>query len=711
MGKKTKIFLLSAFLVFVGALIADVIYSLRYRSKIHDGSEMFLCQAFELGDNVLNGYNSLDGEHLFIGIENVGPVVDSIEATVQLGSPTLQSVMAIVGETRPITYALDEFLLYLNHMNTILGDSTNNDVGNYECIFCQLCCSGNDESMVGKAISSISGSVASGLSEARVKVESALTGDNLDNVRSSLSSSDTTINDLKLQVESMFDVVLISNKDLFDSIVKYIDLATIIVIASMGLPTLLLLIVVFLGVFRSREKSLTNPSEKVRNPCCTSCSWCISFLFAFLIFIIAGVLGSASYLLASSCDLLVDIDTLVSDVVPRLSADSPSNSQVRDIIRTCATMDGSGDLLGTIQFADNKTARDALDISGPINAQFDKLGEMADGMTSSFAINPHIKSLIDTLVGMGSLFTMKPHVMEAIRSDPSFQLSPGLAAFLGDAVITDLIERSIKSVPDCNDRAASSFESTEAGEELASRMGVQGASLEGLSGFVAAVQAAGIDIGVIGNTCPAAFMSLSPPDVTMAHPFDKFVEYRTFVQSHTFRCDQLVVSPDPVSGAPSATINPRTCNWDDWVVYISDLGATLGQKALDIDSIQSTTMDRISTDLRSLVQEEVLSKVDSLLNGLDCKFINERYTKTIEALCWKEVPGMIGTAITWLVFACLCWVAIIIEFVIWRHLKDNLSLWYEYSKMGDRGSVMESQEGTMVATAEMQAGIGYPQYM
>lgn len=73
-------------------------------------------------------------------------------------------------------------------------------------------------------------------------------------------------------------------------------------------------------------------------------------------------------------------------------------------------------------------------------------------------------------------------------------------------------------------------------------------------------------------------------------------------------------------------------------------------------------------------------------------------------------------------FSGLCLIAIIIEFVIWRHLRDNLSLWYDVVSSEKKakpmaGSYQGSDDGTMMAaagqlspTAEMQAVIGYEQF-
>ena len=721
MGKKTKIFVLTAFLLFVGVLAADVVYSLRYRSEVHEGSGAFLCEAFKFSDDLLNGYKTEDGNHNFIGIDNVISAVENISTIVAENSADLQSVVTIVDQTGDITYALDEFLLYLTHMNDLLGDSSNRMIGNYECVFCNACCSGGSDSMTSQVVSSISSTVASALSQVRSQVQSALTGDGLDSIRAALTSAEGSISDMQSQIDKTVDSVFVSNKSAFDAIVQYVDIATIVIIASMGVPFLLLILSVFIGVFRSNQTSFFDPSIKPRNPCGISFSWCVTFLFAFLLFLIAGLVGIASYVVASGCEILADPTGMLHDTLSRL--DSGNSNELTRVTDTCLSDSGSGDLLSSITLSGNETLRSSLDISPEINAQFDQLDKMVNSFSSQedsqFSKNPNIVALIDAMDTFGTLFTLQASTVQALLdgSDPSLVPSASLvAAASSPSDVEALLAAAVTGIPDCGGRSNVDIGdgSTSVSSMIRSALNVNSAGItnidfQGLSDFAAAIAAAGIDIGTSGNICPSDFFSLHPPDESLAAPFDALVRWRVDVLTNTFRCDEISISPDSVTGKATASTTSKSCSFDEWIASVSSMRTTLMNAALNVDTIQASTIDRIQSDLRILVTESVLPAVNVLLDGMDCRFIHERYMGLYGALCWKEVPGLIGSVITWLIFGCLCLVAIIVEFVLWRNLKDNLSLWRDNVKGTTCGV---SQEGTLVMalpppSASMQASMGY----
>jgi hypothetical protein len=712
MGKKTKIFLLSAFLVYVGALAADIVYSLRYRTKVNDGSAMFLCEAFRLSDDLMNGYNSTDGAHIFLGVDKVDEAVDDLTGLVASDSPVLQSVSTIVDQTESIAFALDEFVLYLNHISDLLGDAQNNDIGQYECVFCKTCCSGSD-SLVDGVTASISSTVASALNTVRRQVRQALTGDGISAIRSALNESRSAVTSMQSGVDDTVESVFISNTALFESILKYVDIGTIVIIASMALPTLLVLIVVFLGVFRSSQRSYFDPALKPRNPCCASCSWCVTFLHAFLLFLIAGLLGIASYVLASGCEIIQDPHTMVHSTFSRFIGDD--SRQLLNIVDTCAVQSGSGDLLSTVTVGTNETLRSQLNVTDEIDAKFDYLDNLTSQSANRlFSENAELISLFDAMDSFGSLFTMSRAAVESLLTDPSLAPSVGLIMSAGSsASVQSLLEQAVTGIPDCGGRsnvdlgAADSPVGSKIREALNFPSSTQFVSFQGLNDFAGAINAATIDIGASGTVCPTDYLTLNPPDITLASPFHMLVSWRTNVLQNTFRCDQIQVTPDPVTGMAVSLIQPRSCTWTQWLNFVSSLRADLISKAQNVDIIQQATISSIQTDLRDLVQTAIFPKMNTLLNGCNCKFVAERYQGLYRSLCWWQAPGLIGSVITWLVFGGLCWIAILIEFVIWRHWKDNISIWRDnVMERGDKqGNVVLSQEGTLLGA---QASIGYP---
>jgi hypothetical protein len=75
--------------------------------------------------------------------------------------------------------------------------------------------------------------------------------------------------------------------------------------------------------------------------------------------------------------------------------------------------------------------------------------------------------------------------------------------------------------------------------------------------------------------------------------------------------------------------------------------------------------------------------MDVLAGGMSCKYIHDRYNELANHLCMIHAPAMRATAVGWMMFASMCWIAIMVEFWIWRYLKDFWTLTNEEDDGGD----------------------------
>jgi hypothetical protein len=360
---------------------------------------------------------------------------------------------------------------------------------------------------------------------------------------------------------------------------------------------------------------------------------------------------------------------------------------------------------------DGRTARESFDFTNRVNEEFNRISaQVNDVETVSFSANSQIVALLDAMNQFGSIFLLNEAAVERVNSDPSLAPSAALATALGPTNLAVLLREAVTGVPDCGGRMGVSLAG--ATGDLVRQLipnlspAANTVDLNGLVGFRDTIAGAGVDIGSHGNACPGGMLGLTPPDVSMAHPFEELVNWRTEVLTHTFRCDQLVVTAD-AEGKPTGTVMPQSCNWNNWITYVDSMRATLLAKAQAVDAAQDATLTGINRDLRQVVQGTVLPAIDGLVQGMDCKFMHDRYEGVYEGLCWMHAPGMVGSVLTWLIFGGLCWLCIVVEFVIWRHLRDNMSIWRDFKQDEyDRfGSVISSVDGN--PTVNVQAGIGY----
>lgn len=671
MSRRKRGILLAMFIAFLGVLIADFVYSARFRVAIAGGAKGVLCETFRLTDNVLNGFSQTN--HTFIGIENVAATVENVTEIVQVGSPTMDAILATIDATKDIQFAVADFLANLNNMNNVLGE--NQSAGKYTCVFCRTCCSGGSDSQVSVALTAIGSSVAQALVAVRAQVRDSLTGDGLAGIRESLESSLVTVESAKDDFEAQIKSSLFDNEPILEQVIGYINVATLVAMLLVVIPVLLLMGVLVWGTVG--KLPIPPTACKPRNPCFASFSCCFTFFFALILFLLGGIFGLVAYLEASACEVVSDMDSLIL----RASELAELDAQVTTIMQTCLSPSGSGDVLSVVNVgSDGKTARDMLDISSAIDELFAQITAGLDGEGDVFSTNPAIVDLLDSIRDFGSLYVID----SALVSDMmAADISVFLATFQPEDVLEHLFQVALSGVPDCSDRVGIPLTGP-AGELLRVSLVASGfplnpgditVTLPGIASFYSSLQAASVDVGTSGNVCPYDYSSLFVAGDS--EPFNFFMQDKIDVVTSTFRCDTVSVSEDPDTAEAIVVTTEVFCTWTEWIAYVDALHGLLLTKAQTVDAVQASVIDAIQVDLRQIVQTEVLPLIQNLANGLDCKFIQVRWNGIYESLCWKETPGLVGSVICWLIFGWLCLIAIVMEFVVWRHLKDNWCLWMD----------------------------------
>ena len=690
MRRSVKIFVIAMAIVYAGGIAADIAFALKFKSNLVNGIRGLACETFVLTDNLINGVSGVDPDtrtnNVFVGTENLSTGLDNLSLLAAPDSLVWDEVLRPLHQATDIQYAVNEFLAWLGLTGDLLGDPANRNPGRYSCVLCETCCMApgpTQPTQLQLAIADIRVDATRTLTELHATVQGEIRGSVMDGVRGSIGSAKTKVADIQSQINKVVVDEILSNEPLLDTGLFAADLLTTLIVAVMaGLPSVSLGVVIFYGMLRSDQSTYMALITKPRNPCCACAGWGLGFLLAILIFSIAGILGVMAYFEGSLCAVLGDLDNFAQAGVRKLTSDL----EIEKIATTCLASTGSGDLLSAVQVSSGKTAGEMLELSKSINDQFDALSASLVSRPK-FSDTPELVKFFENMQKYSTLFLMGVDQVTQIRNDPRFQPSSQLIANIGQNNFERLFHDGVAGVPDCGDRTdiALTGDVGSAIKDVLVNMGESvsagqtSVSLKGATTYSNALRSAGVNIGLSPSAMCHDFASLGPHPNTS--PLDALMTFKTDIWTHQFRCDSIVVRRGS-NGAAVTSSTTTACDYSGWVQHVNELHAKVTQYARNVDTVMTQTKTSIVEDMRAAALALFQPPLDELKNGLNCKFLRERVTGIHNALCWEHAPGLIGSVITWLVFGGLMWICILIQFVIWRHLRDNLSIWLECRSRG-----------------------------
>ena len=709
--------------LFAVGLIVDVIYSSHYATRLNDGGKGLVCEAFRLASESVNGANwtvvvdATTIDHTFLGTKPLGEAVDSISDMLAENSTEITAILTTIDNTVELDNSITTFLEYLNLMNDNLGAPGNLQVGPYQCTFCQACCSGGDDSLVAQAQVVFNNSLASAVQSLRTSVEDKLTGSGLDNIRTSVNQTKDVVSQLRSRIETDLGQRLLDQRPTIDRVTNALSLASIVLVASIGLPALFLLINILVAFCCSKRASFSDPASKPQNPCHASCGWCISFLYAFILMFVGGLLIIVGYFEASICDMTSNMDNFWDDIYFRLDSvigsDNPGGVSFHTIVDTCFKTNGTGDILSAVHTdgPDSQTVREVLLDALNLTSEFDSVFNQTNDIPSLID-NEVLVQMFDSWTNYGGIYMINVSTMQDMAQNttlnPQVPPPPNYAA---------IIKLGLGSRPECSVPGVTNLTVSLVGTSIQ-------ASLEG-AGYTfppSDEEAFGFnnfhDYAVILNDNNFTFINATDScpyivtDVNAALPYSALAGFKADVLvKEDYQCDTLVPAYDQDTGRVTFTRNPTACTFEEFKTYMSDLQGNVTAAVVAIDTAQEITLTALHDEVESVVIDDLLPPVYTIINGTDCQFIMHGWTGIYEALCWEQTPGLVGIAFTMVGLASLGFLAMIIQFVVWRHLKDNLCLWQDIRREVDtrRTSIRDTVTRTVnlapvVQTVRVQPG-------
>jgi len=119
---------------------------------------------------------------------------------------------------------------------------------------------------------------------------------------------------------------------------------------------------------------------------------------------------------------------------------------------------------------------------------------------------------------------------------------------------------------------------------------------------------------------------------------------------------------------PVVNKSTKTCNWEEWNTYLNRIADSIEKASLEVDVAEENVGGRISNNLEKSVEESLLVPIDDIENGMECTFIRDRYRGFYSSVCMEFGAGASGLTGVFMVFGILCWLAIVVEMVMWRRV-------------------------------------------
>jgi hypothetical protein len=681
------------------AIIVDTAFSAVSTESLRAGSLAIYCRTTSLASAVLNGVNwtstadpgAVDvSERSFIGMEPLYSQMQILSDTLAVDGSVVESISSTLDDTVELQNAVNRLTNYLDLTNDMLGDgdTISPGSGEYSCVLCTACCSGDEGSYVSQVRDVISESFASSLNEVRSQVSDTLAGSGLEDTREAVRSGADIMMDVTNTVEEKVGQRILDNEKMIDTGLLLLYIIAIVLTASALVPVFWLIMSAVYGVCKSYRVSYSDPNDKPQNPCCVSTGWCITFFYAFLILLVAGVLSIAGFAQAVVCDAVADFDVFIDKALDQFGSGSTSNDTSTVVVNACLKSTGNGDFLSGVsagEFDASYYLNQVEDLKDLISTTFDSIPEIP-----SVASTAAFSQMIDSMDEYAGLYMISPDRIVALQSDDIFMNNVDLSTNQRNLGFGSSASCSTKTYDLSRTPIGSIVLGSLTAAGYSSPGDLTSVSVSGIDDYITQLSVDSITGVEYTGTCGSLSVTQQSFD-----PYSGLLYWKSLPSNKSnFKCDTITETEDPETGVVTFDRVTGTCNsLDAFTTYIGTLKTELQQAAITLDNQAASSKAIIEAELISIINDQILPPVVKVLSESDCRPLRNGWNALYNSFCYDFTYGVVGLGITFTVVGSLAIFSVLIMFFIWRNLKDNISLWRDLVKEREErlGSAIRSQ--------------------
>lgn len=641
-------------------------------AKISDGVDNLGCTSAKLAHAALEGQDSPE----FIGMNNMVVDFQNMADVLDTNSSFMLQLNSIIDQTEDIETSVQLATQTLDLLLDMLIE--NRGPGGFHT--CELCATMRDQ--LAPAVGVLEASLGSALAQARSGVEEQLDEANREEMKRMLSEAVQPTVDAKEAVTEAFEPLV--NAQSWDD-VQY-------AVGTVGLGTAMLLVaeaavLVAIGLiamccFVVKEGNHVGGYNRAvhRSACCV---WMLAWILCLFCFLWGGVLELLAVPLSSTCLVLDDVNgDMIRDIRSTLdlSIDPASDNFVilTDVVDKCLNpVDPSvaANLADIFFFRDENgtkiTMREQLQtqLEDSIVSTFDEVDHLiSENVESDLENDPFVVSLRSTLSIAG------PNVSGTIVTDQAAIQGSGedwAASLPGDWP-------GYYSSVRCDDY--------EAVPGVATFIATEDAVPPGYTFNFPHPPCSGIGDGTsVGADC------LPTESRCLANNF--LLEQKRHVMSDTiFRCDVFETDTgdacDIIGMRQSNNTWSNDCRRDDGTLkrkevfctleefsdYLAGFDERIQKTMARVDATTTATADQINGEMRNLVEAQIISPINAIVDGIQCNWLSTYYQETVWGVCYQGVVGLNRIGAVYVALGLLLVLLIALMYALWRRAVDNVKL-------------------------------------
>jgi len=691
----------------IGAMVINSLVAIPAKADLDSGLDTVVCYAAKLTNQTLNG----NPESNFSGMLPLLDEFRQIDAAMEDNAPFVTDVTKVLAATEVVTRAVAGATETLKLMERVLTE--NQQVVSPQHHTCALC-TALPPTLV-KIRTELENGVGASMANVRKEVDKQLGRAERRRLQKDLRDTAKPVREVTTSIRDALKFFVGSD---FEGIA---DLLRLVVLAGVASVVLAVFMLAGCGLtsgvcFIACEKggsTTKNPYNRGVHRC-ACCTWCCGFFYTFLTFFVGGLLVLLSVPLAGICLVMDDLSgSTITDMGPALGLNTTGGDfQVQvDLLDECFAGAGTGDLFRilttdftntTTNVTSKKTMRSIVldDTVTPLNSKFDDLGDLLTGNSVTISDNADLVKFrkvlrddpIDATIYVNKASIESQAAYELMSGDPRGLSSPPNMA-------TDGVQLGFLTSLRCADYTPST--------ELTSLMPSDALStIYGIDSYVRTLESFGPKTN-IGNCVARSSCNGVGPNAQSAAACtasQAFSNLKDTLLQGTYRCDifRSPTSPaqtcDPkdltgsgivwngdclskrADGTFTTTVKRVDCSLTQYIAYMKawDIRMERVFKRLD-DTVQGST-EKISEEMRSLMERTIIDPIMRVVNGVNCKFLGVNWDGMVDGLCFQAVTGMAQVGRIYVVNAALTIFLMIFAYALWRRSVDNVNAWNKAQK-------------------------------
>ena len=642
-------------------VVVDVIFIAMQKQTAITGMRSALCETYKFLNQTMNGGSAVavdstagySFEAQFPGFNNVTALVADVSLLVAPNGTALNLLEDLMNRS----VSIEKELGVLQQWFTTVGYNMFKNTQSYyhDCIFCTNFSSyPNDTKQAyptNPSMLSVNNSLASVLSYIGSELKPlVLTG----SLYSSLTTASKALKSYGDELFSLIYPMILDNLSLIFTAVDYFNIFTIVLLCVTGVPLLLIIHLVTRRMFHTGR---TSPTFIVT-------SIYITLIYTILSFLLSAVILLAGYGLGSVCLVLNDAESAISDLSFRFGYDSMPDVVV-GITRQCLRPETDGDILKGIVISGDSTVRDKINTLVTISGNFVAINDAiaTGGLSNNLSSNVYINNLGRYMDSVGDLYL----ITERTKSRNISQI----ADYKPTTSSAQIYDKTVYSAPQCQDRTVSvhdtppgvltylkNYEFDEIDNEYV---------IPGFSAILNTLNQNHVDTGI--TQCPSAVTASK-----QMIPWGNLLNLKLAFMNKNFQCALPNVTMNSSTLELKFGMTKTVCNQTGYRDYMRSFKEKVIDQATKVDEAVATHFDTILDSIWSLLNDQLMGPVQEVSSALNCQFVAARWNALFQSFCMTFTPSVInfGKIMFSLGFAGVC--SLILEIIVWRHLKDNRCL-------------------------------------